>query len=294
MPLTATASQLICARSDAFGAVALDATAHDSNAAVRIEDMAFKATPHRELRMTIYFPSDWRKLDRRPAIVFFFGGGWRTGNPIQFAHQSEYLAHRGMVAACADYRVKGKDNVGPKTCVEDAKSAVRWLRANSDRLGIDPERIVAGGGSAGGHLAACTALTPDIVGEQEDFSISSKTCALVLFNPVLNFVGIPTLMERIDYDEELARLISPTLHLQSGSPPAILFYGALDRLLPQGEAFAKQSTALGNRAELYITADQNHGFFNKAPFQDETLRRADRFLASLGLLPDQTPETDSR
>lgn len=294
MPLTAAVSQLLCTRSDAFGTVVLGAVDDDSNGAVRIEDMAFKATPHRELRVTVYFPSDWRKRDRRPAIVFFFGGGWRTGNPLQFAHQSEYLAHRGMVAACADYRVKGKDAVGPKACVEDAKSAVRWLRANYDRLGIDPERIVAGGGSAGGHLAACTALTPDIVGEKEDSSISSKACALVLFNPVLNFVGVPTLMERVDHDEELARLISPTVHLQSGSPPAILFYGALDRLLSQGEAFAKQSTALGNRAELYITADQNHGFFNKAPFQDETLQRADRFLTSLGLLPDHSAETDSR
>jgi len=91
MPLAATASQLLCTRSDAFGTIVLSAVDDDSNGAVRIEDMAFKATPHRELRVTVYFPSDWRKRDRRPAIVFFFGGGWRTGNPLQFAHQSEYL-----------------------------------------------------------------------------------------------------------------------------------------------------------------------------------------------------------
>ena len=75
--------------------------------------------------------------------MFFFGGGWQNGSPSQFAHQAERLAQRGMVAACADYRVKSKDGVGPRSCVEDAKSAVRWLRANGARLGIDPERIVA-------------------------------------------------------------------------------------------------------------------------------------------------------
>ncbi|MCC6698791.1 MAG: alpha/beta hydrolase [Candidatus Hydrogenedentes bacterium] len=243
--------------------------------------------------MHLSFPSDWKEGDKRPAIVFFFGGGWQNGNPSQFAYQAERLAQRGMVAACADYRVKSKDGVGPKSCVEDAKSAVRWLRANGARLGIDAERIVAGGGSAGGHLAACTALTPDLVGENEDGAISSKTSAMVLFNPVLNFSGEPRLLERIDNDEALAKLISPTLHLEAGSPPAILFYGALDRLLPQGEAFVARSKELGIRAELHVTPNQNHGFFNKPPYREDTLHLAEQFLASLGMLNNTPVEVET-
>ncbi len=251
---------------------------------VRTSLQRYKQTPQRDLFMHLYMPSYFQKGDRRPAIVFFFGGGWQAGNPAQFAYQSEYLARRGMVAGCAEYRLKNKDGVRPDTCVEDAKSAVRWLRKNHTQLGIDTDRILAGGGSAGGHLAACTGLTPDLVGKGEDDTISSQTCAMVLFNPVLNFLGEERLMERIDNDESVARLISPTQHLRPNGPPAILFYGSNDRLLSQGEEFVARSKELGSRAELHVTPDQGHGFFNRSPYREETLFLADRFLTSLGYL----------
>jgi len=244
----------------------------------------YKLTPQRELLMHLYSPVDWKKDDRRPAIVFYFGGGWQTGNPAQFAYQAEYLARRGMVAGCAEYRLKNKDGVRPDTCVEDAKSAVRWFRNNHATLGIDPDRILAGGGSAGGHLAACTGLTPDLVGKGEDGSISSQTCAMVLFNPVLNFLGEERLLERVDHDESVARLISPTHHIRPNGPPAILFYGSNDRLLAQGEAFVARSKEVGCRAELHVTPAQGHGFFNRSPYREETLLFADRFLTSLGYI----------
>jgi len=97
--------------------------------------------------------------DQRPAIVFFFGGGWNGGTPSQFVQHSEYLASRGMVAVVADYRVKSRQNTTAKECVADGKSAVRFLRENAVRLGIDPNRIAAGGGSAGGHVAAAATTT---------------------------------------------------------------------------------------------------------------------------------------
>ena len=93
---------------------------------------------------------------RRPAIVFFFGGGWVGGNPSQFFPHCEHLAAKGMVAVSAEYRVKSRHQATPFDCVEDARSAVRYLRGHARELGIDPDRIAAGGGSAGGHLAAAT------------------------------------------------------------------------------------------------------------------------------------------
>ena len=77
----------------------------------------------------------------RPAIVFFFGGGWTGGSPTQFEPQSRHLAERGMIAIVADYRVKTRQDAKPADCVSDAKACVRWVRANAARLGIDPERI---------------------------------------------------------------------------------------------------------------------------------------------------------
>ena len=165
----------------------------------------YKRTKQADLEIVVHYPPGWKENDKRPAIVFFFGGGWTNGTVKQFEPQATYLASRGMVAARADYRVKSRHGVTPEECVEDAKSAVRWLRQNAAKLGIDPDRIVAAGGSAGGHIAACTALDPGLEAEGEDPKISSKPNALVLFNPVLRFAIFPQLMERIGNDEALAR-----------------------------------------------------------------------------------------
>ena len=141
--------------------------------------------------LIVHYPPGWKDSDKRPAIVFFFGGGWTSGKLEQFEPQASHLARRGMVAARADYRVKSRHGVTPKECVEDAKSAVRWMRANAAKLGVDPDRIVAAGGSAGGHIAACTAFSPGLDAEGEDANVSSKPNALVLFNPVLRFSWYP-------------------------------------------------------------------------------------------------------
>ena len=82
--------------------------------------------------------------DKRPAVVFFFGGGWNGGTPNQFVPHSQYLASRGIVAFVADYRVNSRQKVAPNACVADGKSAVRWIRKNAARLGIDPQKVLAG------------------------------------------------------------------------------------------------------------------------------------------------------
>ena len=207
----------------------------------------------------------------------------------QFVRQAEHLARRGMVAARADYRVKSRQGVNPDKCVEDAKSAVRWLRANAAKLGIDPDRIVASGGSAGGHIAACTALTDGLDAEGEDRSIPSKPNALVLFNPVLRFHGLPAMMKRIDNDEALGKKLSPTLHVTKDTPPTLILFGTADRLKPQGDEFLRRAREVEFRAELFTAEDQPHGFFNRPPWLQKTIARMDEFLTSLGYLK---PESD--
>jgi acetyl esterase/lipase len=127
----------------------------------------YKKTKQGDLELHVHFPPDWKKGDQRAAIVFFFGGGWVGGTVNQFKPQAAYLAQRGLVAARADYRVKSRQGVSPATCVEDAKSAIRWIRQNAVQLGVDPHRIVAAGGSAGGHIAACSGCCPGLDGEGE-------------------------------------------------------------------------------------------------------------------------------
>lgn len=249
--------------------------------------IVYKQTKQGELRLAVHYPKNWQATDKRPGIVFFFGGGWTNGKLDQFLPQAAALANRGMVALRADYRVKSRHNVSPRECVEDAKSAVRWIRTHAAELGIDPERIVAAGGSAGGHLAACTALTPGLDAAEEDPLVSSRPNALVLFNPVLRFADIPKLMVRIDGDEELGQALSPVLHLAQDSPPAIVFFGSVDELAPMGEEFLKRSREVGCRVELSIADGQAHGYFNRSPWRERTTQEMDAFLVSLGYLSPQ-------
>jgi acetyl esterase/lipase len=247
-----------------------------------VKKFTYKKTKQGDLAIHVHLPPGWKKEDRRPVIVFFFGGGWENGTIKAFEPQAEYLAGRGIVAARADYRVKSRHGVTPRECVEDAKSAVRWLRQNAPKLGVDPDRIVAAGGSAGGHIAACTALAPGLEPEGEDRKISSKPNALVLFNPVLRFG--PQMLKRIGNDEALGKAMSPTLHLRTDSPPTLLFYGTDDWLFQQGEEFMRRSKELGHRARLFTADGQPHGYFNRSPWREKTLQQTDEFLASLGYL----------
>ena len=133
------------------------------------EHIVYKEASGSKLILNVFYPKGHvPKKDKRAAIVFFFGGGWSGGNPAQFEPHCEYLASRGMVAMTADYRVKSRQGTPPFECVKDGKSAVRWIRKNSDKLGIDPKRLAAGGGSAGGHVAAATGTVPGLEEEGED------------------------------------------------------------------------------------------------------------------------------
>lgn len=230
----------------------------------------------------------------RPAIVFFFGGGWTSGTPGQFEQQCRHLASRGMVAITADYRVASRHQVKPTACVADAKSAIRWVRANAARLGIDPKRIAAGGGSAGGHLAAAVATVPGFDEPTEDKKISSVPNALLLFNPALVLAEMPGLdLKGFGTQVPEERLgtapknISPAHHVKKGTPPTIIFHGKADTTVPYAtaEKFAAVMKAAGNRCELVGYEGQPHGFFNhgrKDGKYAETLAASDAFLVSLG------------
>ncbi len=256
----------------------------------------YKTVGDVKLTLSIFEPASGPKSGR-PVIVFFFGGGWSSGSPAQFEQQCRHLAERGMVAITADYRVASRHQVKPVACVADAKSAMRWVRANATRLGIDPRRIAAGGGSAGGHLAAATATLPGLDEPGEDTRVSAVPDAAVLFNPALVLAPMEGLAlegfgtrvpeERLGTKPEN---LSPAHHVKRGAPPTIIFHGTADTTVPfaTAEAFARVMKAAGNRCELVAYDGQPHGFFNfgrQGGKYPETLAATDAFLVSLGWLP---------
>jgi len=233
------------------------------------------------------------KAAARPAIVFFFGGGWNAGSPTQFLNQGKYLATRGMVAILADYRVKSRNQTLAKDAVEDARAAIRYVREHARELGVDPQKVVAAGGSAGGHLAACTAYLP---AGAPDADRSSVPNALALFNPALALAPIPGKLElSAERVQELQTRIgaepaeySPYHRVAAGQPPAIIFHGKDDTAVPYktAELYTAAQKQAGNRCELVGYEGQPHGFFNHGRGNNEyyqrTLRALDEFLASLG------------
>ncbi len=248
-----------------------------------VKKITYKTIGDRELNLYINYPPGWKPSDTRPAIVFFFGGAWRGGSVAQFEVQADYLARRGLVAARADYRIKNKDGITPDKCVEDARSAVRWMRKNCKLLGIDPKKLIVSGGSAGGHLAACMMIPKSVEAGGDDLSISTIPQAMVLFNPVLNFEN-EDMMKRFGVDKNIAGKISPTKYLTKKSPPALILFGTNDGLKVHGDEYWGKAEGLGVRAEKYLAEGQGHGFFNRSPWRERTLIAVDKFLASLGYL----------
>lgn len=268
----------------AGGAVAVDQASKES-AVLKDCVQVYKTVSGIELSIELHFPQGHTASDARPAIVFFFGGGWNGGTRAQFRPHCEYLASRGMVAAAADYRTKSSAGTSPKECVRDGKSAMRWLRAHAGELGIDPNRLAAGGGSAGGHVAAAVATLSDDNEEGEDTAVSCVPSALVLFNPVFDNGPGGYGHDRVkDYWESF----SPMHNLSKQTPPTLVMLGTNDRLVPvkTAEAYAAKMSELGVRCDLKLYEGQPHGFFNVAHKRNYavTVIDMDKFLVSLGYL----------
>lgn len=249
------------------------------------ETLTYKKIGEIELKLHVFNPENHKQTDQRPAIVFFFGGGWNGGSPSQFYAHCNYLASRGMVAISAEYRVKNKHKTTPQECVKDGKSAVRWIRYHANELGVDPGKVIAGGGSAGGHVAAATGTVKGFEEEGEDLSISSKPNALVLFNPVFDNGPDGYGYERV---KEYWRDFSPMHNIAENTPPTIVFLGTKDSLIPvsTAENYKKEMESKGRRCDLHLYKDQPHGFFNYSRKDNyrKTVIEMDRFLTSLGYL----------
>ena len=225
--------------------------------------------------------------DDRRWFSFLVGVGV-GGAPEQFYPFSRYLASRGMVAMAAEYRTKQGHGVDPFACVEDAKAAMRWARQHAKDWGIDSRRLAAGGGSAGGHLAAATAFLPGLNEADAKLKNSCVPDALILYNPVIDNGPTGYGFNRVgDRFQEFSPLhnIGPAT-----PPPTITFLGTEDALIPVEtmRTFADAIRREGGRCDMHLYEQAAHGFFNQRDWGNlryfEVLRATDRFLGSLGWL----------
>lgn len=252
------------------------------------EVILYKEVDTTQLFLEVIYPEEMDQTKEYPAMVFFFGGGWVGGERSHFEHQADYFAKRGLVCFLVDYRTRNKHQTSPFESLKDAKSAIRYIRKNAAKFHVSPSKIIASGGSAGGHLAAATALSSEFNEATDPLDISPVPNALVLFNPVIDNGPGGYGYERIG---ETYPSFSPLHNIRAGAPPTLLMLGTQDRLVPVTTAQYYQLVMekIGSRCELKLYENQPHGFFNYPNFEyyQKTLLAADEFLQSLGYLGDQ-------
>ncbi len=246
----------------------------------------YKTSGGKERKMEIFFPPghDAGK-SKVPGLILFHGGGWKGGTLAQFRNACSYFASRGLVCATVEYQMLGKDGMAQlakgesykRVCVTDAKSAIRWFKQKSGEFGIDPERIIAGGGSAGGHISALATMNPELNDPADTKDVDTSVVAYLWFNPAF----APGDKE----DSEIDILA----HLKADHPPSIVFFGDKDEWKPGWDAAHAKWKSLGTKTiDLRIAEGQPHGFFNKEPWQTVALIAADEFLVKQGLLTGKT------
>ncbi|MFU8781354.1 MAG: alpha/beta hydrolase [Kiritimatiellia bacterium] len=249
------------------------------------KSLVYKTVGEVQLKLHVFNPEGHKASDKRPAMVFFFGGGWVGGSPSQFYPHCEHLASRGMVAIAAEYRTRSQHQTTPIECVKDGKSAIRWVRQHAGELGVDPAKVLAGGGSAGGHVAAATGTTNAFDEAGEDLTICAVPAALVLFNPVFDNGPGGYGHDRV---QEYWQSISPMHNISVSTPPTVVFFGTRDKHVPVETAntYKRLMEEKGRRCDLHIYDGQPHGFFNYAntEYYQKTVTEMDRFLESLGFL----------
>lgn len=259
------------------------------NARVRPADkiLTYKTIDTVSLKMHIFYPQK-SSQEFLPAIVFFYGGGWVKKNMSQFERQAVYLSNRGIIAILVDYRTRNPYHTTPFDAVSDAKSAIRYIRANAADLNINPSKIVVAGGSAGGHLAAATAFIDGYNDPSDDLGISPRPQALILYNPVIDNSKKGYGYDRIG-NEYIS--FSPLHNIKNDAPPTVIFLGTKDKLIPVKtiKEYQHKMKQAGARCDVHLYKDQGHGFFNykrnpQNPYFNSTLYETDLFLISLGYL----------
>lgn len=230
----------------------------------------------RELKLDAAFPKQGGDKPL-PAIIYIHGGGWNTGTRNAGWPFTVAFANGGYVAVTIDYRLSPEATF--PAAVHDCKAAVRFLRANAEQLGIDPERIGVWGHSAGGHLSSMVALTgddKDLEGTVGTTGVSSKVACFVSVsgpsalpgvaggNLVDEFLG-GTRDERV----ELAVQASPVTHVDAGDPPALLVHGTKDVVvnIRQAELLQEKLTSAGVKSELYVVEGDDHSIRDKAAYE---------------------------
>ena len=221
------------------------------------ETLVYKTVDGKSLSMLVAKPGTPPPASGWPCAIFFHGGGYRAGTPEKFRALGVELAKHGVMSASVQYRLLGKGERIPKEGIADGRSAMRYLRSRAATLHVDPNRIAAGGGSAGGHLAMMTWLKGPFDERSDDLSISARPQALILMNTAYNLEA--------RFKSQLAVPLSPYHQVGPDLPPTLMIHGTADTTVPFSDAvqFRDKAKSVGVKDLTLVPFEgRKHGFFH--------------------------------
>jgi len=229
------------------------------------EAVVFGTGGGRELRCDIFEPPP--AVKNGIGVLLIHGGGWSQGDRSQLKGYGVLLGRRGYTCIASEYRLTG-EALWPAQ-IEDVKCALRYFRANAAEFGIDPERIVVSGNSAGGHLslvAGGTSAVSAFEGSGGNAEQPTSVAAVISFYPPTgldrrSWGGMPSLFGPGAPVETLQQA-SPLTYATKDFPPTLLIHGNADEVVPAAEAtnMYEALNAAGVPVEMHMFASQPHGF----------------------------------
>ena len=264
------------------------------------EKKVYKIINGRDLEVDLFYVEETKQNGLNPAIAFFHGGGWAFGTPSEFFGACERYAKKGFITFSFEYRLSINEDgsyphpdITPVESTKDARTAIRWIRENAKMLGVDPDKIVASGQSAGGQLALSTAIIEEVNELNDNLAVSATPNALMIYS------GTPNTMEAwadmlLGDKREQIWSISPYHNLKPGLPPGIHFHGTDDHTVAYWKVanFTGKTRELGNYYDLVRIEGKEHylgqGIEKYANyFTEEILEQSDEFLIKYGFLQEE-------
>ena len=224
----------------------------DGGARLVAKDQAFASGERGKL--DVYAPSGARAGAKLPVVVFFYGGSWNMGSKAEYGFAGQAIASQGFVTVIPDYRLAQQARY--PAFLEDGAAAVRWVRANAERFGGDPDRIVLAGHSAGAYNAAMLSLDPRWLGRDR-----SAVKGLVGLAGPYSFLPLDTEVTKATFGHvEDLQSTQPVNFASADDPPALLMTGASDTLVRPAKSreLAMKLSQAGVQAEARVYPDLGH------------------------------------
>ena len=245
---------------------------------VEVKDITYVRYGKRALQLDLYLPKNMPQ-DPVPGIVFVHGGGWRSGYRTNFTPMAIGLAERGYVAATITYRLSGEAQY--PAAIYDVKAAIRWLRKNSKKYGVNPNQIAVAGGSAGGQIAALSGVTNGLGRfdpQMKSSVISSDVQAIINIDGLSDFTSEAARFYEDDprknpsaagawfggrYAEkqDLWREASPIFYVDKDTPPILFLISAQPRFSLGHKEMIEKMRPMGVPYQVSQIPDSPHSFW---------------------------------